>query len=116
MTVPLWHLRSRGPGPDRTGDPAGQGAFPDGGEPQKPAKASRTDMAFRTADLLGYGQRGKVTTTSFPARRRGLSSILTARSIPVLAAFAEFGLVAGASFAAGALYHHTTLGHLPSAQ
>jgi Undecaprenyl-phosphate glucose phosphotransferase len=118
MNVPLWQLRSRGLEQERAADFAdpGAGALSDGGEAPKTAKAAHTDAAFRTADILGYGPRGKVTTSSFPVRRRGLHSILTARSIPVLAAFAEFGLMTAATFGAGALYHDYALGHLPSAQ
>jgi Undecaprenyl-phosphate glucose phosphotransferase len=116
MNVPLWQLRSRGLGQEPAADRPAPGVFPEGGEKPKAAKPSQTDAGFRTADILGYGQRGKVTTSSFPPRRRGLSSLLTARSIPVLTAAAEFGLVAGASFGAGALYHGYSLGHLPSAQ
>lgn len=76
-------------------------------------KPPSPEVALRMVDMLSYGQRGKVTTSRFPQRRHGLSTLLTARSIPILVLFAEFALVAAASFMAGFVYHTATHGQLP---
>ncbi len=72
------------------------------------------DISPRTAEILSYGQRGKVTVSSFPHGQWGIAAVLTAHTVPVLALLAEFALVAAASFGAGLLYHRASLGHLPS--
>jgi Undecaprenyl-phosphate glucose phosphotransferase len=77
------------------------------------AAKSAAELSLRSADILSYGQRGKVTVSSFPYRTRGIAAVLSARTIPVLALLAEFVLVAAASFGAGLLYHSYVFGSLP---
>jgi Undecaprenyl-phosphate glucose phosphotransferase len=90
--------------------------LPGDGESIATTKALWAKPLVQTVDILSYGQRGKVTISSFPHGKRGLSAILTDRSVPVLALLAEFALVAAASFGAGLAYHSYALGHLPSAE
>jgi Undecaprenyl-phosphate glucose phosphotransferase len=81
------------------------------GAPTAPLKSD----APHSANILNYGQPGKVAISNFGKRKGGLSAVLNARTVPVLALSLEFALVAGASFAAGDIYHRATIGHLPYA-
>ena len=116
MTAPVSHFRSKGLEKDRANDPNGGPDFAESAGKSKLAKQAVPGGGRHPADFLSYGQRGKVATSSFPSRQRGLPGILTARSIPVLISFVDFGLVAAATFAAGALYHRALFGHLPAAE
>jgi Undecaprenyl-phosphate glucose phosphotransferase len=113
MTAPLSHLRPEGHDATRRAELNGAASLSSTDETL--AGKSR-DTSSRHADILAYSQRGKVATTSFPLRQRGLAALLTARSVPLLALVAEFGLISAASFAAGAAYHDYTRGQLPSAE
>jgi Undecaprenyl-phosphate glucose phosphotransferase len=90
-------------------------ALPEATEGIKTAKALASTSP-QALDILSYGQRDKVTTSSFPHKKRGLPAMLSARTVPVLAALTEFIVVAAASFGAGLAYHNYTLGHLPWAE
>ena len=115
MTLNRSPIRSSSRDAERAAELSGAQGLAQPAEEDIPAKPpSSPEIQLRMVDILSYGQRGKVTTSSFPHRTRGLSSVLTARSVPILALGTEFLLVAGASFAAGALYHIAMLGHLPS--
>jgi hypothetical protein len=116
MTAPVSQFRPNGLEKDRAADPNGGSVFAEAAAMSKLPKAVSSASVLRPADFLSYGQRGKVTTSSFPSRERGLPGILTARSIPVFASFADFGLVAASTFGAGALYHSYVFGHLPAAE
>ena len=108
--------RSSGHGAEETAELNGAQALPETAEGLMTGQALSAKPSLQAVDILSYGQRGKVTTSSFPHGKRGLSAVLTARSVPVLALLAEFALVAGASLGAGLAYHSYTLGHLPSAE
>src|SRR5262245_5627649 len=84
-------------------DLSGSPGLPEPSEAVKSAKSPIPEPAPRTADFLSYRQRDKVTTSRFPGRRRGLATLLTARTVPVLVLFLEFAAVATASFGAGVL-------------
>jgi Undecaprenyl-phosphate glucose phosphotransferase len=83
-----------------------------GGGPENTA-ASLRQGGPHSAHILNYGQPGKVAVSNFGKRKRGLAAMLNARTVPVVALCLEFMLVAGASYAAGDIYHRTTIGHLP---
>lgn len=116
MTGPVSQFRSNGLEKDRTADLNGGSALAEPNGAQKLPKPAVSEGALSPADFLSYGQRGKVTTSSFSSRERGLSGVLTARSIPVLTLFADFTLVVIATFGAGALYHRYVMGYLPAAE
>jgi Undecaprenyl-phosphate glucose phosphotransferase len=116
MTAPVSQFRSNAREKDCAPDPGASPAFPDNRAGSKPPLPAAAPLAYRPADFLSYGQRGKVTASSFPSRERGLPGLLTARSIPVLTACADFALVAASTFAAGALYHSAMIGYLPAAE
>lgn len=67
------------------------------------------------ANILNYGKPGKVAVSNFAKPKRGVGAVVNARTVPMLAMCLEFLLVAGASFAAGDLYHRFTIGELPYA-
>jgi Undecaprenyl-phosphate glucose phosphotransferase len=83
-----------------------------GASPDNSAASLKSDHAH-SAHILNYGKPGKVAVSDFSGRNRGLAALFNARTVPLLALCAEFVLVAGASFSAGALYHKYTMGHLP---
>ena len=83
-----------------------------GGGSENPGASLKSD-AFHSAHILNYGQPGKLAVSNFGQRQRRLAGLLNARTVPVLALGLEFMLVAGASFAAGDIYHRATIGHLP---
>ena len=97
----------------QTGEMLGPRSFAkNGGGAETPA-ASLQSGAPHSAHILNYGQPGKVAVSIFGKRKGGLSTALNARTVPVLALCLEFLLVAGASFAAGDIYHRVTTGPLP---
>ena len=89
-----------------------RGGRSDSGDLDNSAAAPQAD-AHRGANILNYGRPGKVAVSNFAGQRRGLAAVLNARTVPVLALCAEFLLVAGASYAAGDIYHRFTIGQLP---
>ena len=111
MTVNRPHIFSTSFGQKRPADmtgslAAGEGQGINAGKPP-------LEPSLRSADILSYGQRGKVTVSSFPYRTRGIAAVLSAQTIPVLALIAEFVLVSAASFGAGLLYQNYAFGNLP---
>jgi len=116
MRAPVSQIRSSSLDEKQASDPDVAQGLAEPADMQKTMKAAIADASFRTADILSYSQRGKIAESSFPRRKHGLAAILTARTVPILALLAEFGLVAAASFGAGAFYHSYAIGHLPFAQ
>jgi Undecaprenyl-phosphate glucose phosphotransferase len=114
MTVNRPHIFSASLDQKRAADVTGSLAAGEG-HGIKPGK-SPAEFSLRSADILTYGQRGKVTVSSFPYRTRGIAAVLSARTIPVLALMAEFVLVAAASFGASLLYQNYAFGNLPFAE
>ena len=74
--------------------------------------STKAESAF-SAHILNYGKPGKIAVSHFARPKRGLAALFNARTVPVLALCVEFMLVAGASFAAGDVYHRFTIGLLP---
>lgn len=85
------------------------------GSLENPAGSLKSDVPH-SANILSYGQPGKIAISNFGKRKRGLAAALNARTVPVLALCLEFLLVAGASFVAGDIYHRWTIGSLPYAE
>ena len=97
----------------QVGEVLGPRSFVKNGGGQENHTPSLQSGAPHSAHILNYGQPGKVAVSIFGKRKRGLSTVLYARTVPVLALCLEFMLVAGASFAAGDIYHRVTTGPLP---
>jgi Undecaprenyl-phosphate glucose phosphotransferase len=96
------------------GERLGSVSYPDEADARRDAAGvSPKAKAARSANILNYGKPGKVAVSNFAKPKRGLGAILNARTVPVLALFTELFLVAGASFAAGDIYHRFTVGELP---
>lgn len=86
-------------------------------EPDRPGQEPPAGQpAPRIADIVRPKSWDDSTAAGLPARRHALAEFLSARTVPAAALLAEFAFVVAASFGAGALYHNTTLGHLPSAE
>ena len=111
--VPHFQLNQAKAG--QAGDSHGPRAIPHNGSGPENSGASAKSNAPHSAHILNYGQPGKVSVSNFGNRQHGVSRLLNARTVPVVALCLEFLLVAGASFAAGDIYHRITVGALPYA-
>jgi Undecaprenyl-phosphate glucose phosphotransferase len=107
------HLQSNKAKAGQAGDMLGSRAMLNSGGALENSAASLKSDAPHSAHILTYGKPGKVAVSNFGKRKRGLSALLNARTVPVLALCVEFMLVAGASFGAGDIYHRYTIGQLP---
>lgn len=114
MRKAVSHIQSNTAGTSQSGELHGLNTLSDG---HQALDASGTVAALQagahSAAILTYGQPGKVAVADFSQRKRGISAVLNARTVPVLAIMTDFALIATASFAAGALYHRYVVGHLP---
>ena len=108
------HFQSNKAKAGQTGDMLGPRTIHNHGSGlENNAAVSMRPDSVHSAHILNYGQPGKVAVSNFGVRKRGLSGLLNARTVPVLALCLEFMLVAGASYAAGNVYHRVAIGHLP---
>lgn len=106
------HFQSNKPKAGQPGETLGSRGGRTDSDLDNSVAAPKTDT-HRGADILNYGKPGKIAVSNFSGRRRGLAAVLNARTVPVLGLCAEFLLVAGASYAAGDIYHRFTIGHVP---